>query len=136
MVENIKLTMRSSSTMDPVKDNIIFVFGKTHKDLHSSIRPAEAGFDILRRLAEVEEALVGKILSYCSTATVYSLRLVSKLWLDLATTWFMERETQLMKSWAEGVPSKEEFESQGLVSVVAVDDFSVVVGLENGEMVG
>ena len=75
--------MRSSSTLDPVKDNISFLFGKTHTDLHSSIRPVEAGFDILRRLAEVEEALVGKILSYCSTATVYSLRLVSKLWLDL-----------------------------------------------------
>ena len=74
MVENIKLTMRSSSTLDPVKDN------------SSSIRPVEAGFDILRRLAEVEEALVGKILSYCSTATVYSLRLVSQLWLALATT--------------------------------------------------
>ena len=43
LVENIKLTMRSSSTIDPVKDNTFFMFGKTHKDLHSSIRPVEAG---------------------------------------------------------------------------------------------
>ena len=40
-----------------------------------------------------------------------------------------------MKSWAEGVPSKDEFEYQALVSMVAVDNFSVMVGLENGEMV-
>ena len=71
-------------------------------------------------------------MSYCSTATVYSLRLVSMLWLDLATSWFVEE----MKSWAECVPYKDEFECQALVSVVAVDNFSVVVGLENGEMVG
>ena len=66
---------------------------------------------------------------------MYSLRLVSKLWLDLATTWFMERVTQLMKNWAEGVPSMEEFECQAMVSVVKVNNFCVVVGLENGEMI-
>ena len=49
--------------------------------------------------------------------------------------WFMEREIQLIKSWAEGVPSKEEFECQALGSEVAVDAFSVVMELENGEMV-
>ena len=64
---------------------------------------------------------------------LYSLSLVSKRWLDLAT-WFMDREIQLMKSWAEGVPSKK-FECQALVSEVAVDAFSVVMGLEHGEMV-
>ena len=46
----------------------------------------------------------------------------------------MDREIQLMKSWAEGVPSKK-FECQALVSEVAVDAFSVVMGLEHGEMV-
>jgi hypothetical protein len=59
--------------LDPVKDTTSFMFGKTHKDLHTSIRPVEAGFDILRRLAEVEEALVGKILSHCSTAPLLQL---------------------------------------------------------------
>ena len=103
LVESIKSVMKSSSTLDPVKENPSYLLGRTHKDLHSSLRPVEAGFDMLRRLAEVEEALVGKILSYCSTATLYSLRLVSKLWLDLATTWFMDRHNQIGKNWSLGV---------------------------------
>jgi hypothetical protein len=87
--------------LDPVKDQHLLHVWENTQDLYSSIRPVEAGFDILHRFTEIEEAfIVGKILSYCSTATVYSLR----QWLDLATTWFVERETQLMKSWAESVP--------------------------------
>ena len=135
LVGNIKSSMDNSNTLEPLKANNSFLNGRSHKDVYSSIRPVEAGFDILRRLADVEEALIGKILSYCNTATLYSLRLVSRLWWDLATTWFIEREAQLMNNWTEGVPSKEEFECQDLVSTVAVDDFGVVVGLENGETV-
>eukprot|EP00092_Neocalanus_flemingeri_P013016 GFUD01014027.1.p1 GENE.GFUD01014027.1~~GFUD01014027.1.p1 ORF type:complete len:379 (-),score=116.17 GFUD01014027.1:706-1842(-) len=134
MVANIKASVSTSSSLEPLKANYSFLHGKTHKDVHSSIRSVEVGFDILRRVAEVEEALVVKILSYCSTATMYSMRLVSRLWWDLAITWFMERETQLVNNWTEGVPSQEEFLCQDLVSAVAVDDFSVVVGLEDGKV--
>jgi len=134
LVGNIKSSMDNSNTLEPLKANNSFLNGRSHKDVYSSIRPVEAGFDILRRLADVEEALIGKILSYCNTATLYSLRLVSRLWWDLATTWFTDREAQLMNNWTEGVPSKEEFECQDLVSTVAVDDFGVVVGLENGKL--
>jgi hypothetical protein len=37
LVENIKFTIRSTSMLDPVKDNTSFMFGKRHEDLHSSI---------------------------------------------------------------------------------------------------
>ena len=125
--------MKNLCKFSLMKENQTFKIGRTHKDLFSSFSAVEAGFDILCRLEEVEEAIAGKILSYCSTATLYSMRLVSKQWAELVMTWFTTRDKQIANNWSEGVPSREVFECQDRPSVIAVDDFSVVVGMENGE---
>ena len=54
--------------------------------------------------------------------------------MDLAITWFTEKEVHMVNNWTNGVPSKEEFYCKDIVSVVEVDDFSVVVGLEVGKL--
>ena len=133
LVEKMKSKMRSTSISNSMGGNTSYKFGRTHEDQFSCIQPVESGLDILCRVAEVEDALAGKILCYCSTATLYSMRMVSKQWAELVMTWFTTRDKQVMNNWFEGVPSREVFECQDYPSKIAVDDFSVVVGMENGE---
>ena len=132
MVENIKSTIKSSSKSSSMRSNPSYMFGRTHGDLFSPVTSAVAGFDILCRLVEVEEALVDKILGYCSTGTLYSMRLVCKQWAELVMTLFTRKEKQLWNNWSYGVPNKEEFKCPSAPSVIAVDDFTIVVGMENG----
>ena len=125
--------MKNSCKFSLMKENQTFKIGRTHKDLFSSFSAVEAGFDILCRLEEVEEAIAGKIFSYCSTATLYSMRPVSKQWAELVSTWFFAKEMQIKKNWSEGIPNTKEFECQVYPSVIAVDEFIIVVGMENGK---
>ena len=134
MLENIKIAIKTNEVRDPLKVNRFSMSGKMHQDLHSQVIQSVGSFDLLNRLAEVEEALVKKILSYCTSPTIYSLRLVSKLWMSFATTWFLDQKSKLLLNWTEGIPSKEVFECQSNVSAIAVDDFSISVGLENGKV--
>ena len=134
LVAEIRSKISTASLGDSLTNNYSFVNGKSHKDRFSSFQPDVSGFDILSCLFEIEADLVGRILSYCNTATIYSLRLVCRLWWDIARIWFVEREAQLINDWKEGVASEREFVCQDLVSVVAADDFSIVVGLENGKL--
>jgi len=134
LVETIKSTTKSSSKASSMRNYPSYMFGRSHGDLFSPITSVAAGFDILCRLVEVEEALVGKILGYCSTATLYSMRLVCKQWAEMVMSLFMKKEKLMCNNWSNGVPSKEEFKCPSVPSVIAVDDFTIVVGMENGKL--
>lgn len=133
LVENIKSNMKSSCKFSIMKEYKDYKMGKTRKDFFSTFSAVEEGFDILSRLAEKEEDIAGKILSFCSTATLHSMRLVSKRWAELVWTWFFAKEMQISKNWSDVIPNTKEFECQVRPSVIAVDDFIIVVGMENGK---
>jgi len=135
LVEEMKNTVKNSSIQQySTRQDHPYMFGRTHHDRFSSTLPVEAGFDILCGVAEVEESLAGNIMKYCSTVTLYSMRMVSKQWAGLVMNWFTTRDRQIFENWSKGVPTKEEFECKDQVSAIAVDDFMVVVGMENGKI--
>jgi len=134
-VEKIENLVKYSSIQQySARKNHAYLFGRTRHDLFSSTIPVEAGFDILCRVAEVEESLAGNIMKYCSTVTLYSMRMVSKQWAELVKTWFTMRDRHILENWSEGVPTREEFQCTAHASAIAVDDFAVVVGMENGKI--
>ena len=94
LVAEIKCKMSTASLQEPLNDNYSFVHGKSHKDRFSSSQPVGSGFDILGCLFEVEADIVGRIMRFCNTATIYSLRLVCRSWWEFARFWFLEREAQ------------------------------------------